>query len=99
ARRGLDVCGVHLDRRAAAAHVEEITAAIRAAGWQALFFNVNAADAEKRRSVLDALEARIREDGGGSVRVLMHSLAFGSLGPLVGPEGARLATPAQLAMT
>jgi enoyl-[acyl-carrier protein] reductase III len=99
AERGLDVCGVHLDRRAGMAHVEEITAAIRERGRQALFFNVNAADHEKRRSVLDALAARFAEDGGGVVRVLMHSLAFGSLTPFVGAEPARLATPAQIEMT
>ena len=99
ARRGFDVCGVHLDRRAGMAHVEEITAAIRDQGRQALFLNVNAADHEKRRQVLDALAERMKEDGGGVVRVLMHSLAFGSLTPFVGAEPARLATPAQLDMT
>ena len=98
ARRGFDVCGVHLDRRAGMAHVEEITTAIRAEGRDALFFNVNAADHEKRRQVLDALAARIAEDGGGMVGVLMHSLAFGSLSPLMG-EGTRAATAAQLTMT
>ena len=33
------------------------------------------------------------------MRVLMHSLAFGSLSPYVGAEPARLATPAQMEMT
>jgi enoyl-[acyl-carrier protein] reductase III len=99
ARRGLDVCGVHLDRRAGMAHVEEIARGIRSDGREALFFNVNAADDEKRRHVLDALAARIAEDGGGSVRVLMHSLAFGSLSPLIGDGGDRTATAAQLTMT
>ena len=99
AKRGLHVCGVHLDRRAGMAHVDEITAAIRESGRQALFLNVNAADHEKRRQVLDALAGRIAEDGGGVVRVLMHSLAFGSLTPFVGAEPTRLATPAQIEMT
>jgi NAD(P)-dependent dehydrogenase (short-subunit alcohol dehydrogenase family) len=98
ARRGMNVCGVHLDRRAGMAHVEEITGAIRAAGVEALYFNVNAADHDKRRQVLDALSARIREDGGGTVRVLMHSLAFGSLTPYTG-DPVRAATPAQITMT
>ena len=80
----MDVCGVHLDRRAGMAHVEEITGAIRAEGRQALFFNVNAADHERRRQVLDALASRIAEDGDGTVGVLMHSLAFGSLAFLNG---------------
>ena len=99
AARGFDVCGVHLDRRAGMAHVDGITAAIRAEGREALFLNVNAADHEKRRHVIDALAQRIAESGGGSVRVLMHSLAFGSLTPFVGAESARLATPAQIEMT
>ncbi|MBI3770259.1 MAG: SDR family oxidoreductase [Deltaproteobacteria bacterium] len=100
ARRGFDICGVHLDRRAGMAHVEEITRAIRAEDRDALFFNVNAADHDKRCHVLDALAARIAEDGGGSVHVLMHSLAFGSLSPLIGGgDGTRFATAAQLTMT
>jgi NAD(P)-dependent dehydrogenase (short-subunit alcohol dehydrogenase family) len=99
AQRGFNICGVHLDRRAGMKHVDEITAAIRDAGREALFLNVNAADHERRRQVVDALAARIAEDGGGGVRVLMHSLAFGSLTPFVGAEPARLATPAQLEMT
>ncbi len=99
AERGLSICGVHLDRRAGMAHVDEITAAIRQTGPQAFFLNVNAADHEKRRQVLDALSERMAEDGGGEVRVLMHSLAFGSLTPFVGAEPARLATPAQIEMT
>ncbi len=99
AARGMHVCGVHLDRRAGMAHVDEITAAIRATGREALFLNVNAADHDKRRQVLDALAQRIAENGGGMVRVLMHSLAFGSLTPFVGAEPARLATPAQVEMT
>ncbi len=99
ARRGVDVCGVHLDRRAGMAHVDEITRAIRAEGREALFFNVNAADHDKRRHVLDALAARIGEDGGGGIRVLMHSLAFGSLSRLITADGSGSATAAQLAMT
>jgi NAD(P)-dependent dehydrogenase (short-subunit alcohol dehydrogenase family) len=99
AGRGFDVCGVHLDRRAGMAHVDEITRAVRALGREALYFNVNAADADKRREVLDVLAARVREHGGPGVRVLLHSLAFGSLSPLVGADGTRLATPAQMTMT
>jgi len=99
ARCGIDICGVHLDRRSGMAHVAEITAAIRAVGREALFFNVNAADHDKRRQVLDALAGRIAEDGGGTVRVLMHSLAFGSLHPFVGADRAQLVTPAQVTMT
>ena len=42
---GVNIFGVHFDRRATLPHVEEVIAAIRAAGRDALFFNINAADA------------------------------------------------------
>jgi NAD(P)-dependent dehydrogenase (short-subunit alcohol dehydrogenase family) len=78
ARRGMNICGVHLDRKQMAPNIERIVSEIRTSGAEALFFNVNAADQEKRREVLDALGGKT-----GSVRVLMHSLAFGSLRPFL----------------
>ena len=81
ARAGYDICGVHLDRKAGLAQVEEIKGTITAAGRRALYFNVNAADAEKRAEVVDALAAEK-----ASVQVLLHSLAFGTLKPFVGDE-------------
>src|SRR5262245_47560650 len=47
ARRGMDIFGVHLDRRATMPNVERIVSEIRAAGRKAEFFNINAADEEK----------------------------------------------------
>ncbi|HLD77893.1 MAG TPA: SDR family oxidoreductase, partial [archaeon] len=85
ARAGYDIAGVHLDRKAGLAHVEEIKSDISQAGRRALYFNVNAADEEKRREVLDALAADIQQHG-GTVAVLMHSLAFGTLKPYIGEE-------------
>jgi enoyl-[acyl-carrier protein] reductase III len=96
ARDGMDVCGVHLDRRATLPQAEATAAAIRAHGRRALFFNVNAADEEKRKGVLDALEQELGEAKAGAVKVLVHSLAFGTLRPLVGEDGV---TKAQLEMT
>ena len=89
ARRGMDIFGVHLDRRGTMPNVERITGQIRELGRKAHFFNGNAADADKRKEVLDAVEA---ESAGSSprVRVLMHSLAFGTLRPFItepAPDG------------
>ena len=78
ARHGMNIIGVHLDRRAARAAVEELVKDIEAQKAKALFFNVNAADAAKREEVLGAVQEKI---GGGEVTVLMHSLAFGTLKP------------------
>jgi enoyl-[acyl-carrier protein] reductase III len=94
ARTGMNIFGVHLDRRATLPHVEEIQSAIRALGREAVFFNVNAADDDKRKEVLDAVAARQ-----ASVKVLLHSIAFGSLLPYVSAAGDKLASKAQLEMT
>jgi NAD(P)-dependent dehydrogenase (short-subunit alcohol dehydrogenase family) len=100
ARAGMHIFGVHLDRRATLPHVEEIQTAIRAEGREAVFFNVNAADEEKRKEVIAALTARCQDPAApGTVRVLLHSIAFGSLLPFVAPAGEKLASQAQLEMT
>jgi NAD(P)-dependent dehydrogenase (short-subunit alcohol dehydrogenase family) len=84
AEAGFNICGVHLDMRSRMAGVEEIIRRIEATGQQAAFFNVNAADADKRREVLDAMQERLNGDG---FRLLLHSLAFGTLQPFVAAEG------------
>src|SRR5512146_753019 len=81
AKAGYNVCGIHLDFRAALAHVEELKAALEAEGRETLFINMNAADDEKRSAALDQLAARFeaarRAGRDPYVRVVMHSLAFG----------------------
>jgi NAD(P)-dependent dehydrogenase (short-subunit alcohol dehydrogenase family) len=94
AQAGYNICGIHLDFRAALAHVEEVKAKIEAGGVQALYINMNAADDEKRASALAALRERFgASEAAGRhpyVRVVMHSLAFGSLVPYISddPKGA-----------
>ncbi len=86
AEAGMNVIGVHLDRRAGMAEVEKLKREIEGNGRRALFFNVNAADAEKRASVLDDVRGKL-DASGEKVRVLMHSLAFGTLKPYWTPDG------------
>jgi enoyl-[acyl-carrier protein] reductase III len=100
AKAGFDIFGVHLDRRGSMAHVEEITEAIRASGRRAEFFNVNAADEEKRAEVV----AKIRELAGNApakerVSVLLHSLAFGTLKPAFGESREVSLNKANMDMT
>lgn len=100
ARAGLHVAGVHLDRRATQQNVERITHEIRAHGREALFFNVNAADPDRRREVAAAVARRIEERGRGErVRVLLHSLAFGTLKPFFGDGPDDHLTQKQMEMT
>jgi NAD(P)-dependent dehydrogenase (short-subunit alcohol dehydrogenase family) len=90
AKAGYRICGIHLDFRAAIAHVDEVKAAIEAAGSEALYINMNAADDEKRAAALDALDARFVESRAAGkqpyVRVVMHTLAFGSLVPFIADD-------------
>jgi len=81
ARAGFHIAGVHMDRRETLPLAEAVAADIRNTGREAMFFNGNAADAGQRAAVIQALEGR-------HVRVLFHSLAFGSLKPVVGPDAA-----------
>jgi len=94
AKAGFNVCGIHLDFRAALAHVEELKAELEGEGVEVLYINMNAADDEKRAAALEELGARFaaaraagREPYGA---VVMHSLAFGSLVPFIAddPKGA-----------
>ena len=82
AAAGWNVFGVHLDRKGTLPHVEEIVAAIRSHGVRAEFFNVNAADEEKRTEVVRRMqEALAGAPKAARVTVLLHSLAFGTLKP------------------
>lgn len=100
ARAGLDVFGVHLDRKATVPNAERIVAEIRALGREAHFFNINAADAEKRAEVAAEMQRVLEARGAmGSLRVLLHSLAFGTLKPYIADPIKDAVSPAQLDMT
>ncbi|MDQ2785343.1 MAG: SDR family oxidoreductase, partial [Chloroflexota bacterium] len=83
ARAGANIMGVHLDRRNTMPNVERITGDIEGMGRQARFFNINAADPAARTEALDKVAAEI---GPGGVRVVLHSLAFGTLKRFVGDD-------------
>jgi len=85
AAAGYDICGVHLDRKAGLERVEEIKGHITGHGRRAAFFNINAADESKRRDVVEAMAQELANSG-GTVAVLMHSLAFGTLKPYLGDD-------------
>ena len=97
ARSGYNIIGVHLDRKGTQAHVDEVIERIRATGRRTLFFNVNAADPERREEVL----FRASEEMGpsGAVAVLLHSLAFGNLRPYIAETPQDAITQAQMDMT
>ena len=94
ATAGHDIVGVHLDRRTTLSQAHAVQEEVQALGRRCRLFNVNAADEEARAGVLEAL-------GQDRIEVLLHSLAFGSLAPMVGDPSARPRplTPKQMTMT
>jgi enoyl-[acyl-carrier-protein] reductase (NADH) len=97
ARSGMNIVGVHLDLRSTLPQAQSVADNIRDLGREAVFFNVNAADAQKRRRVVDDLRDRVPE--GEHVRVLLHSLAFGTLRPYVPTDPKEAVTQKQVEMT
>jgi len=100
ARAGLHVFGVHLDRKATLPNAERIAGEIRALGREARFFNINAADAEKRAEIGAEMQRTLEARGEtGQLRVLLHSLAFGALKLYVTDPMKDAVTQAQMDMT
>lgn len=87
-RNGFDIFGVHLDLRSTVANAEAIKTEIESNGRQAVFFNINAADREKGAAAVEVMAQKCAETD-SFVRVLMHSLAFGALMPVIGGETAK----------
>lgn len=97
---GMNIFGVHLDRKSTLGNVDRIIGEIRAQGREAVFVNVNAADGDKRREVLNGMRAHVNKSGSAKqVRVLLHSLAFGTLKPFIAKAGGDVATKSQIDMT
>jgi len=100
AEAGLSIAGVHLDRKATLPNAERIAAEVRRHGREALFFNVNAADPDRRTEVLDAMQKHLEARGErGRLRVMLHSLAFGTLKPFIAEPIKEAVSKDQMDMT
>jgi NAD(P)-dependent dehydrogenase (short-subunit alcohol dehydrogenase family) len=83
---GMSVCVVHRDRRGAMERVDREFDAIRAHGGGFFSLNLDALSPEGLSSVIDALKVELGSSG--RVRVLLHSIAYGNLKPIVPPRPA-----------
>lgn len=104
ARAGYGIVGVHLDLRGTRAAAEKVRDEVAATDVPVVFHNVNAADEEKRREVIDDMrrrfEQRRAEGADPFVCVFLHSLAFGTtLSYLSGDPEEREVSQKQLEMT
>lgn len=95
-RHGVNIVGVHLDRRATMPAVEELVKKLQGNGIEPLFFNVNAADPIKRQEILDHVQPKL---GSSPLAVFMHSLAFGTLKPYLTADPKDQLTKDQMEMT
>lgn len=99
AKHGMNICGVHFDRAVTLPNAEKIRKTIEESGVKVLFYNINAADELKRNEVLDSLKKELDAQPGAFVRVLMHSLAFGTLKSYIAKDRKDMMTQAQVEMT
>lgn len=96
ARKKINIFGVHMDRKSAMPAVDELIRELQSLGVKANFYNVNAADEEKRSEVLTQAAAIM--GNGPKLRILIHSLAFGTLKNYIDDPGKAMTKP-QMEMT
>lgn len=84
-RHGMNLCIVHRDRKGAMKRIELEFEQLRQTGVQVVAYNVNALVPDGIKYVLDALQPVLGEKG--SLRMLLHSIAYGNL-KLLAPQHA-----------
>ena len=99
ARNGLNIFGVHLDLKNTLPNARKVQADIEATGREVVFFNQNAADVDKMNRALDKMQEVMAGSGSPQVRVLLHSLAFGTLKPYIAGNPEDAISPENMDMT
>jgi enoyl-[acyl-carrier-protein] reductase (NADH) len=97
AKDGYNIFGVHLDRQATIHNVDRIIAEIKSRDVEAIFFNANAADDEKRHEIITTIKNKLNSKP--YIKVIIHSLAFGTLKPYIPKSNQQAITKAQIEMT
>jgi enoyl-[acyl-carrier protein] reductase III len=99
ARHGMNIFGVHLDRQATMPTVQSLIKEIKHTGVRTIFYNINAADKIKQDETLDDIQEQFAYNSSETIKVLMHSLAFGTLKQFIAKKQDDAITPAQMEMT
>lgn len=100
AKSGMNILGVHLDRAATMPNAEKLQSDVQALGRRIILWNVNAADANVRKQVVEDIKSEFASQKGTStVRVLMHSLAFGTLKKFISEDDGDMLNQKQMEMT
>lgn len=99
ARIGYNIFGVHLDFGKNKQSAEELVEEIKSFGVKALYFNANAADDDKRKSIIGSIKENFSNEDNPCLRVMLHSLAFGAINPLFSENYASMVNKKQIEMT
>jgi len=99
-KHNTNIIGIHLDRKHTLKEVEELVSLIKSNGVMAKFYNINAADGESMNKTLDEIKTFFDEEQKGDyVKVLLHSLAFGTLKKFISEEENEMISKNQMDMT
>jgi NAD(P)-dependent dehydrogenase (short-subunit alcohol dehydrogenase family) len=100
AREGFNILGVHMDRGSGLAKVEQIKRQITEHGVETLFFNMNAASDKNREQMIQRVKDHFQiKNIPGKIKVVLHSLAFGSLAPYIHNDPQERLSQKQMEMT
>lgn len=89
-KNGYAICVVHRDRRNEMKRIEKQFEEIRSSAPDCFFFNLDATNPDKRKEVIEALRSHFNKED--RVKVLVHSIAKGSLKPMFSTIGQTLTT-------
>ena len=95
ASHGINIYGVHLDRKAGMKNVNALVSDLKNMDVEVKFNNMSATDEMKRHNVIKELNSlgKIR------IKIFMHSLAFGTLKPVIDSNPANSLQQKQIEMT
>ena len=79
ASHGFHILVIHRDRKSDMQHIESVFQEIALSGVQLKNFNIDASNADRRSAVLEEIKTVL---AGGTIKVLVHSIAKGSLKPM-----------------
>ena len=100
ASEGFNILGVHMDRGAGLSKVEQIKRQITDHNVEVLYFNLNAASDKNREQVIQRCQDHFKiKNINGKIKVILHSLAFGSLAPYIHNDLKERLSQKQMDMT
>jgi NAD(P)-dependent dehydrogenase (short-subunit alcohol dehydrogenase family) len=99
AKKGFNIYGVHLDRGSNRLIADELAKEIASFGVKVKFFNVNAADDDRRQEIIESIKEDFKNEKNPRLRVLLHSLAFGAIKPFFSDDPENMVTKKQVEMT